>query len=109
MFRRWHRFVALFILLWAVVDMTVPSLCESDGGFLLPVPQQQSSVSVDTDRGSQPATPAQEDDCFCCCSHISPTPHFEFKAVAFSEEYTAAAPGLQLLEFAEAHYHPPRV
>lgn len=109
MFRRWHRVVALVILLWAVVDMAVPSLCEADSGFLIPLTQQQSSMSVDSDKSSQPADPAHEDDCFCCCSHISPTPHFEFTTVAFSEEYAATTPRLHLLEFAEPHYHPPRV
>lgn len=107
MFRRWHRVAALFILLWAVVDMSVPSLCEADGDFL-PVPQQHASVSVDSVNGLRPSVPASEDDCFCCSSHVSPTRNFEFSEVAVVGEYAVAAPQTRLLDFAEPHYHPPR-
>lgn len=107
MFRRWHRVAAISILLWAVVDMSVPSLCEADGGFIPSSSPQHASVSVDGDKNSQP-TPVQEDDCFCCCAHISPTRHFEFAAVGLSEQFVPVTPEQRLLEFAESHYHPPR-
>ena len=104
----WRRIASLLILLWAVVDMSVPSLCQADSGFF-PVPQQQSTtVSVDQNRDSQPASPSNEDDCFCCCSHVSPTPHFELSTIASRQEGVAPDPAIHLREYAEPHYHPPR-
>ena len=109
MFLRWQRIAALFILLWAVVDMSVPSLCQADSDFL-PVPQQQSAtLSVDQNRDSQPAFPSNDDDCFCCCSHVSPTPHFELSVIASRQETVAPDPVIHRLEYTEPHYHPPRV
>lgn len=105
---RWQKVVTLFILLWAVVDLSVPSFCEVDSSFRIPSTQQQSNVSADNNKSSRSAIPAQEDDCFCCCSHIAPTAHFEFSSVALSGEFRVPAPQLDPLEFAEAHYHPPR-
>jgi hypothetical protein len=105
---RWQRIAALFILLWAVVDMSVPSLCQADSE-LFAVPQQQSkAISVDQNRDSQPASPDTDDDCFCCSSHVSPTPNYDLSVMALAQTSTVPEPVIRILEFAEPHYHPPR-
>ena len=108
MLLRVYRAVALLILLWAVVDMSVPSLCQTDRDFQFPPFQQQTTGVVGVDRGQPPATPDPEDDCFCCCPHISPAPHFELARFSSSEHWEAVQSQLRLLDLPQLLYHPPR-
>lgn len=104
---RWHKVAALVLLLWAVVDLCVPALCQADSQFF-PVQQQSSNISLDQSKDSQSNSPATDDDCFCCSSHVSPTPHFDLLVMALTQTGAVPEPTIRLLEFAEPHYQPPR-
>src|SRR4029079_3715211 len=81
------RTIALFFILFAFADLSIPQLCSEEfGGCSLPSSNLESS-SYQSDRLSLSA-PGQtqqqqsesgehfDEDCFCCCSHIVPGSHF---------------------------------
>ncbi len=107
MVRKWHKTVALFILLWAVLDLAVPSLCQAEDDFSF-IPRQSSAVMSNSSSQSQPTSGATVDDCFCCSSHVAPTSQFNLLATAVREEDPAPDPVVHLLQYAESHYRPPR-
>lgn len=70
--RKLVRFVALSLLLFAGLDLGVPSLCRAES--ILPSPSHTDDPSID-EHGPAPASPKQgPDDCFCCCTHVRPQP-----------------------------------
>jgi hypothetical protein len=107
MVRKWHKTVTLFILLWAVLDLAVPSLCQAEDDFSF-IPRQSSAVMSNSSSQSQPTSGATVDDCFCCSSHVAPTSQFNLLATAVREEDPAPDPVVHLLQYAESHYRPPR-
>jgi hypothetical protein len=83
----WLRAVALVILCWALLDLSVPGLCPGErdssqapetSGFLM------ASSSLLLARGSAPSpvAPDLDDDCWCCSSHVVPAPRFELWTLA---------------------------
>ncbi len=75
-----YRLVAIFFLLWTLTDLSVPQLCLAD--FDAPATLAGASKRSDgacTHRsqpnGNGPANMPfqQDDDCFCCCSHVLPS------------------------------------
>jgi hypothetical protein len=65
------RYVAVVLLVWAVLDICVPGFCRTDG-----VHFESSPVSI-VANSSHPTVPAGApcgDDCFCCCSHVMHSP-----------------------------------
>ena len=118
----WQKFFAALLLVWALADLSVPGLCQSDddgsqdgqalsqfAGASQVAPESPSRAQFRTaaNSGRQNAPNAQE-DCFCCCAHIVPAPHFYFAKFQLSAQVmtfyhfnkvTASAPPL---------YHPPR-
>jgi hypothetical protein len=118
----WQTWIASFLLLWTLADLSVPGLCQSDddGSQMLPVASQFENTSqvgqaVPSEvhfrmasNAGHPTAPSSQEDCFCCCAHIVPSPHFHFAVFQRAEQaltfyhfnqVTAAAPPL---------YHPPR-
>lgn len=82
-----HRAVAIIFLLFTLVDIISPDLCEEElSGF----PAEELTCAVHADNApstdvfsaqsshnednSEPA--CEEGDCFCCCSHLIPINHF---------------------------------
>ena len=124
MFRTWHKVVVILILSWAAVDDCVPGFCLADGPPSSPITdssrvsrssQVSSSASVANsvvaNNGSQQNKSDKDsgpDDCFCCSTHVTPSPHF---TLSESLETTPA-----VVFVAESHtenwtrllYHPPR-
>jgi hypothetical protein len=118
----WQKCFAAILLLWALADLSVPGLCQSDDdgsqdaqalsqfAGASQVGQQAASVTqlrMASNPGQQSA-PSSQEDCFCCCAHIVPAPYFYFASlqrcaasVTFYHfnQVTASAPPL---------YHPPR-
>jgi hypothetical protein len=117
----WQKFFAALLLVWALADLSVPGLCQSDDDRSQDVVVSQSEntsqvgqwrpsgteLRMPSNSGQQSA-PSSQEDCFCCCAHIVPAPHFYFasmqrsaSAVTFYhfKEVTASTPPL---------YHPPR-
>ena len=102
-----RKFVAVFVLIWALGDLSVPGLCQTDladfGGL------QPTSVSAQRNASHQQQSQTSgEDDCFCCCSHVAPATPVALSegAIALADwpEYVIEKPR----EFSSSLYHPPR-
>ena len=67
------RLVAVNLLLFAGLDLGVPSLCQAESA--LPLASHAGEGSLDN-HDPEPAAPepAHEEDCFCCCTHVRPRP-----------------------------------
>lgn len=74
--QRWEKPVAMLLLLWVAVDLFVPGICHAEEmeSSLAQVAVTVSLPGAGSDHGTRLD---YEDDCFCCCSHITPSPHFE--------------------------------
>ncbi len=88
-----HRWLAVLFLIFAVTDIFAdilsPQLCCEwiDNLATLETPESLSSTQVINDlaalsphdsKEEQSSTPLNiEEDCFCCCSHILPSIHFD--------------------------------
>lgn len=81
----WSRWVAMVLLLWGMLDLTVPGFCQTDFTDIQAIASQMhaaSEASTPQPHGARVAqhkpqhspTPAESnsdsDDCWCCCSHI---------------------------------------
>lgn len=110
----WQKGLAAFLLLWALADLGVPGLCKSDNDRSPEVQPVAALVNASqtgpqdvmqkAGKGSgQHDSSTLDEDCFCCCSHIVPSAHFQLPAIAASvpalsiyhfEQVTASAPPL---------------
>lgn len=95
------------LLLWAAMDLFVPGICHGE--------EMESSVVQVAITVLLPGTSSDhgirldyEDDCFCCCSHITPSPRSKLNDVFdLSPANLALSLGLPL-QFAKTIPHPPR-
>jgi len=102
---RWAKFVALFLLVFALVDVCTPEAC-ADEAIALPA---QSAIEVhatqtNPDNGR---TCEFEEDCFAC-AHFVPAVHISFhiESIVATYEPTLVLPALDGTP--SAPYHPPR-
>ncbi len=118
----WQTWIASFLLLWTLADLSVPGLCQSDNDGSQDAqalsqfasaaqPGQQTASLTQVRMASNPeqrSTPSSQEDCFCCCAHIVPSPHF------YVATFQRAAQALTFYHFnqvtaaATPLYHPPR-
>jgi hypothetical protein len=117
MLSRWRKLLAAFIVLWAMMDLTVPGVCQSDDletslASALAVmhtaaPAAGVSGVSNTPSDNNPDRPGPE-DCFCCSSHIAPTSVFHvtvlYSFLAFQQPYSLGSPH----DFSPFFYHPPK-
>ncbi|MCI0721736.1 MAG: hypothetical protein L0338_22610 [Acidobacteria bacterium] len=99
--------MAIFLLLWVAVDLFVPGICHTEEmeSSLVQVATTVSPPGTSNDHGTRLD---YEDDCFCCCSHIVHSPHFELSDVnSVSPANLVTSLGLPLGS-AERIPHPPR-
>jgi hypothetical protein len=115
---RWRKLMAAVIVLWALMDMTVPGVCQSDDLDSVPASAQAAStaVSKDTSPSIVSSDPTNDDssdqsgpeDCFCCCSHVAPTGFFHvtglFAFIGYEPPYSQGSPR----DFSAFQYHPPK-
>lgn len=85
----WYKkYVAAFVLLWALADLTVPGLCQADDNRIDPADSALFVSSQDTESlstWSATGIPASDqdgspDECFCCSPYNSPTSVFSLHA-----------------------------
>jgi len=100
---RWIRFVALFLLVFTLYDVSVPENCLIEGLAIAPSGTQMQASHEDGNRGSCQF----EEDCMAC-AHVLPSTHYRFAvtevvALAESNPFPAAQGGVPALP-----YHPPR-
>jgi len=105
MSRKWLRVVAALLLLFAFADLSVPGVCQTDD----PLPGQIAPSFGNCQMGGNSAFQGNPgDDCFCCCTHIVPTSHFELViGVCVTPEVRSTGQG-QVKIFHSPVYHPPR-
>lgn len=90
---KWLRAaISIFLLAFTFVDLTIidlafPQLCNDEFATMaFAVPARSTDdvaeeaggdlgANPHRERDSQPAPP--DEDCFCCCAHILPAPHFD--------------------------------
>lgn len=106
--RSFQRVVAMLLLTLsfvdiAVIDFFVPELCEREGAIISMAKAAEVASHVGTDEGSRLADAtdnknqdsslpsAFDEDCFCCCSHILPTAHFDFPILQTQLQKIASA------------------
>jgi len=117
-----HKFVAAVLLLWTVADLSVPGFCQSGDDEAqdvqsIPYPknttwngqhsESRAQVCAAPDSGQQKA-PVSPEDCFCCCAHIAPTPHFHLSAMPRSAQLVTLYRLDSITAFVSPLYHPPR-
>ena len=64
-----RKLVGIFLLLWAVMDLSVPGLCETDAPDFGALQTTAASAAPSINQQQQSQT-SLEDDCFCCCAHV---------------------------------------
>ena len=115
------RGIAVFFLLFTVADLSTPHLCSEElEGFALPTASftaqdattEHSAIAMASSehQENQSSNPESEnEDCFCCCSHIIPSVHFAVESVllkpAISEPTISSLPTTP----PQKPFHPPRL
>ena len=100
---RWIRFVALFLLVFTLYDISVPENCLVEG---LPVAASSTQVQASHEDGNRGSCQFEE-DCMAC-AHVLPGTHYRFAvtevvALAEANVFLPAQSGVAVLP-----YHPPR-
>ena len=104
----WRQVLATYLLAWTLLSICAPMPCPQ-GLAALPEVGSASTQAFATDSGRTNGSGANyEEDCFCCCAHIVPSPYFDVDAP------THLAPVALTFSYGEAHNlaffidHPPR-
>ena len=110
---RWLRAVALLILCWALLDLSVPGLCpgERDSSQVPETPSfliASSSVSMAAISGQAPVAPDVDDDCWCCSSHVAPSSQFELATLSTVDRKDAPLFESPSQGWSQLPYRPPR-
>ena len=114
----WCKFAAYFILTWALMDLSLPGMCQDDDLESAPADAQavvvveQSAIPAIHALTSAPTNNTSDkpgrEDCFCCCSHVAPVQIFSLPKQATLEQHEDFSPILLQLEYTPFLYHPPR-
>jgi hypothetical protein len=121
-----HRWLAVLFLLFASTDISAdvvsPQACceELDGlasAYTLNISAQAqdfdgvAKIDVkDSSTPEQPSTPPPlEEECFCCCSHIIPSVHFEVAELDVEPLMSGVANFILPIPPPQSMYHPPRL
>jgi hypothetical protein len=126
--KRLRRGLAIFLLAFASFDMAIvdvffPQVCGDEQTLLsltslVEAPEMSTGKAAADlasvgDHGSQPGqdshqSPADE-DCFCCCSHIIPSPHINVAALNCLPQLDDPAIFSLPLPHPHGPFHPPRL
>ena len=113
------RGIVLLFLIYTAVELASPQFCGERATGILGnrsvVLAAEARESVTNSEGTLPTSPRREndvpddDDCFCCCAHVMPSPLFlnpETSALAIPPDlqHRISIPTASL----RAPYHPPR-
>ena len=121
---RLRRWIAIFLLAMAFFDMAIvdlffPQLCGDDQVSFLAAGPGESTEKVAGEfaaPGNHDSQPDQDshqsttdEDCFCCCSHIIPSPHVS--VAALNGPPPPDDPAIASLPSPPPHgpFHPPRL
>ena len=94
---RLQALITILLLTFTFVDLTVidlafPELCSDEfKAMAAVVPAQSGDDAIKEARNDSGAIPLpapdsqpapSDEDCFCCCSHVLPAPHFDLAALS---------------------------
>lgn len=105
----WRKFVVAFLLLWTLVDLAFPSLCRAEG---VVAGQAQATVAataqVGPGSGGGRELPYDDDDCFCCCSHVIPGSHIAISSPELTNRSKITIAVSEPFALPHTFFHPPR-
>lgn len=106
----WRKFVVAFLLLWTLVDLAFPGLCRAEGVVAV---QAQTNVAAATARvgpgsGGRTQLPYDDEDCFCCCSHIIPGSHMVISSLECTNQSKIVVAVSEPFALPHTFFHPPR-
>jgi hypothetical protein len=110
-----YRFVAIFFLLWTLTDLSVPQLCMADSDAPASVAGASSHPLIlatspkSHDDGSSSVPFQQDDDCFCCCSHVLPSSFVHVERMKAVSSFERENDDLVPYRPVNAPFHPPRI
>ena len=118
---RFARFIVILFLFYAGVDITNPQLCNEEFGpapVLLArnaetqaeAPSPETAIQRSEKQREQPSAPEGDDeDCFCCCTHVLPAPttHPNGASDVVLLEHISMPQSVSTAHL-NALYHPPR-
>lgn len=107
-----YRVVAEFLIVWTILFMTIPGLCES----LFPelsraTGDARPSITADSFQttGVPTGTGTEEDhDCLCCCAHVVPVQPFEPSTSFVRIYFPPSSEYILFPELPQVFFHPPR-
>ena len=115
---RWRKIIVALIVLWALMDMSVPGVCRADDLDSSTVSPHQLRTSMygekaaifgeDSLPGNNTPEPLSAEGCFCCCAHSVHTPVF---IVPTASAATVLEPAFLLgspLDQSYSFYNPPK-
>jgi hypothetical protein len=92
-----YRLVAIFFLLWTLADLTVPQVCMAD--FDTPA----------NAAGASNGAYHQDDDCFCCCSHVLPSSFVPIERLKAASSVDKEDDGIVPYRPISTPFRPPRI
>src|ERR1700752_1111442 len=114
---RFARFIVILFLFYAGVDLTNPQLCNEEfapSSVVLAknaeAPSPESAIQRSEEQREQPSAPeGDDDDCFCCCTHVLPAPttHPNGASHVVLHEHVLPPKSVSTAHL-NALYHPPR-
>ena len=109
----WRRIASFLLFALAAVDMSAPGLCRSErvltSSFSHRLNAADASLTGPVQPNQSKDTNTSDDDCFCCCIHIVPTPFSAIIAVFNVDSFSPRVAEQKLANgFLLLPYHPPR-
>ena len=114
MFGTWRKITAILILSWAAVEICVPNVCAAENqvnfpsGAPLDAPKTQSIKATQSPVQSNGDCTLFDDDCFCCSTHVAPSPHFSLSGSLMATRLDSFVAETHTEEWTLLLYHPPR-
>jgi hypothetical protein len=122
---RLYRGMAIFLIIFAFVDLTIidlafPELCDSDhppmssslnafnSAYSTGEVYAAASTEGDNDQGQHSNQGCIEEDCFCCCSHIVPSVPVNIASLGLKTLAPLASNTSIPSPPPQGKYHPPR-
>lgn len=114
---RRYRLVAIALFIFALADLAYPQSCcdeflsffETASVVSITSATAECSGAAGSQRDAQSDPAGTQDDCFCCCTHVMPTPHFDLAAPCVqSPPVDLELTSLPSLSPARI-FHPPRI
>jgi hypothetical protein len=99
---------AWFLLLLLILDLSTAGICSAGTIPGSRVPSDTTLRGVGISADSQPAQNADDDGCFCCCTHILPGVHFTLSPVASAVSVPSIPTLTNPSAFPQTLFHPPK-